>query len=163
VPTTDVPTDPWTAFLNWLETIIIPDWNGLIRLLPILLVVGVIGPILTLLAAYWLYSALTSRRAHVSVAELEPTPAPVDEMGSPIYPPNVPYCATHAMLYPPTERNCAIDREELLVRCPVDDAVRNASQQLCRACGTRYQLGASLAPVVVKSNRQPPRGGAAIA
>jgi hypothetical protein len=47
------PTDPWTAFLNWLSTILIPDWNGLIGLLPILLIIGVVGPGLTFLGLYW--------------------------------------------------------------------------------------------------------------
>ena len=46
--------DPWTAFLEWLQTILIPDWNGLIQLLPILLILGVVGPGLSLLALYWL-------------------------------------------------------------------------------------------------------------
>ena len=47
--------DPWTAFLEWLQTILIPDWNGLILLLPILLILGVVGPGLSLLALYWFY------------------------------------------------------------------------------------------------------------
>ena len=43
------PVDPWTAFLQWLQTIIIPDWGGLIALLPILIILGVIGPALSLM------------------------------------------------------------------------------------------------------------------
>ena len=60
--------DAWTAFLQWLQTIIIPDWNGLISLLPVLIVLGVIGPALSLLAAYWVYVLATNRRGKVRTA-----------------------------------------------------------------------------------------------
>lgn len=163
MPTTPAPTDPWTAFLDWFQTIIIPDWNGLINLLPILLILGLVGPFLTLLAAYWIYVRLNTRRGRVRIAEPEPVAARVDPDGNPIFAPNVPYCPKHALIYPPTMKSCEIDGEELLVRCPVDESVRVASQEVCRACGTRYQLGASLAPVVVQRRGHPPDGGAAIA
>ena len=156
--------DPWTAFLNWLQTILIPDWNGLILLLPILLILGVLGPGLTLLGLYWLYVIGTNRRGKVRFDEDRgPTPAERDADGTPIYPPNVPYCRTHALIYPATAKYCEVDGEELQVRCPVDDTVRVAGQPVCRTCGTRYELGASLAPIVIRRRGQPPAGGAAVA
>ncbi len=156
-------TDAWTTFLEWLATIIIPDWNGLIHLLPILLILGLTGPILSLLLFYWLYHAFIDRRGKVDIGELAPIPAEYRSDGTPIFPVNTPYCIEHELIYPGTARNCDIDRAELTVRCPVDDTARTAGEQLCRVCGTRYQLGASLAPVVVKRRRRPPEGGAAIA
>ncbi len=156
-------TDPWTAFLEWLQTILVPDWSGLIQLLPILLILGVVGPGLSLLALYWIYVYATNRRGKVRWDEPTAEVAPRGEDGLPIYPPNVPYCPTHALIYPATYTECEIDREELSVRCPVDETVRVAGQQLCRTCGTQYKLGASLAPVVVQRRGQPPAGGAAIA
>ncbi len=157
------PVDPWTAFLAWLQTIIIPDWNGLITLLPILIVLGVIGPALSLLAAYWVYVLASNRRGKVRTDE--PMPVPADQLadGTYDYPPNVPYCPTHRLIYPATMRECPIDGEELRVRCPVDGSLRVAGQELCRTCGTRYQLGAALAPIVVSRRGAPPAGGAAIA
>lgn len=155
--------DPWTAFLNWLQTILVPDWTGLINLLPILLIVGVVGPGLSLLTLYWLYVRLKSRRGKVRTYEPTPEPAPRAADGTAIYAANAPYCQTHALIYPQTARECDVDGEELQVRCPVDDTVRVASQQLCRTCGTRYELGASLAPLAVQSHGRPPAGGAAIA
>ena len=83
--------------------------------------------------------------------------------GTPIFPPNVPYCVEHELIFPPTARNCSVDGDLLIVRCPVDDNVRTADEQICRVCGTRYQLGASVAPVAVRRSRQPPEGGAAVA
>jgi hypothetical protein len=157
------PVDPWTAFLQWLQTILIPDWNGLIQLLPILLIVGLIGPVLTLLAVYWFYVLVTSRSGKVRIDEPAPTPAEHAPDGTAVYPPNVPYCPTHEIIYQATATECEIDGEELMVRCPVDDSVRVAGQPLCRTCGTRYQLGASLAPVVIRRQGRPPAGGAAIA
>ena len=157
------PVDPWTAFLNWLQTILVPDWNGLIELLPVLLIIGVLGPGLTFLMLYWLYVRAKSKRGKVKVDEPMPELAAKADDGSPIYPANVPYCATHELIYPPTYRECEIDGEELTVKCPVDETIRVAGQQLCRTCGTRYQLGASLTPVVVRRQGRPPAGGAAIA
>jgi hypothetical protein len=157
------PVDAWTAFLQWLSTILIPDWNGLIGLLPILLIVGVVGPGLTILALYWIYVRLNDRRGRVRTDEPQPLAIAPAADGTYAYPANVPYCPTHHLAYPPTARECTIDREELLVRCPVDDSVRVAGQQLCRTCGTRYQLGASLAPIVVRRRGTPPAGGAAVA
>ncbi len=157
------PVDPWTAFLNWLQTILVPDWNGLINLLPILLILGVLGPGFTLLAVYWMYVRMTTKRGKVKIDEPTPELAAGAADGTPIYPPNVPYCPTHALIYPATSRECEIDREELMVRCPVDETVRVAAQSLCRTCGTAYQLGASLAPVVIRRHGRPPAGGAAIA
>ena len=157
------PTDPWTAFLDWLSTILIPDWNGLIGLLPILLIIGVVGPGLTVLALYWTYELAKRRRGKVRTAEPVPVAAELAADGSYIYPVNAPYCPTHRLVYPPQMRECQIDGEELLVRCPVDESVRVASQQLCRTCGTRYELGASLAPLVVSRRGRPPAGGAAVA
>ena len=157
------PVDPWTAFLEWLSTILIPDWNGLIALLPILIILGVTGPILSLLVLYWLYVRAREKRGKVRYDDPQPTLLAANADGSYNYPPNAPYCPTHHLVYPPTARECDIDRGDLLVRCPVDDTVRPAGQQLCRSCGTRYQLGASLAPVVVRKQGTPPAGGAAVA
>lgn len=156
------PVDPWTSFLNWLQTVIIPDWGGLISLLPVLLIIGLIGPVLTLLAVYWLYVRITVRRGKVRTYDPEPVPAEIDGAGNYAYPPNAPYCPSHHLIYPPTYRECPVDHEELLVRCPVDGAVRVAEQQLCRTCGTRYQLGVALTPLEVRHGR-PPAGGAAVA
>jgi hypothetical protein len=155
--------DPGSAFLDWLSTLLLPDWEGLIGLLPILVIAGVTGPILSLLALYWLYHLVTARRGRVRTEDPQPSVAEMGDDGQPIYPPNVPFCAAHRLLYPPSATTCDVDGGELAVRCPVDDNTRVASQQLCRVCGTRYQLGASVAPVTVRRRGRPPEGGAAIA
>ena len=157
------PVDAWTAFLDWLSTILIPDWNGLIGLLPILLILGVVGPGLSLLAVYWIYVRLNRRSGKVRWDDLVPVAVEAGADGTYSYAANVPYCPTHHLAYPATARECAIDGEELRVRCPIDDAVRVAGQQVCRSCGTRYELGASVAPIAIRRRGTPPAGGAAVA
>jgi hypothetical protein len=149
--------------LELLEALLIPDWTDLIPFVPVLLILGVVGPALTLLVIYWLYVSIKAPRGRVRTAEPQPVPAEYGPDGTAVYPPNTPYCQRHELLYPPAARTCEIDREELLVNCPVDGTARVASQQLCRGCGTRYELGASMAPVVVRGHGRPPDGGAAIA
>jgi hypothetical protein len=158
-----VSSDPWTAFLDWLTTVVVPNWNELVSMLPLFVIVGVVGPILTLIALMWLWYAWHRRAGRVRVAEPDVVPAPVDAAGVARFPPNVPYCQTHALIHPPDRRTCEVDREDLLVRCPVDGTVRAASLETCTGCGTRYVLGAAKLPQLVRRSGRPPSGGAAVA
>jgi hypothetical protein len=155
--------DPWSAFLDWLTSVVVPDWNELVGMMPFFVVMGLVGPILTLMALMWLWYAWHRPRAHVERREIEARPAPVDPGGRTVFPPNVPYCREHGVLYPPRRTTCDIDGAGLSVACPVDGTVRDASIETCAACGTRYLLGAGAGPVTVRSSRRPPEGGAAAA
>ena len=149
--------------LSLLEQLIIPDWGDLVGLLPLALMFGLIGPILSLLALAWLHHRVTRRKGRVRIADPEPVAAERDASGEVLVSPNVPFCPRHGLIYPPHATECAVDREELMVRCPVDETLRSARQQVCRACGTKYVLGASQSPVTVRRIGRPPEGGAAIA
>ena len=155
--------DPWTAFLDWLTTVLVPDWGELIALLPYVVAATIVGPLLTLLVLMWAWHLLTRRRGRVRRAEVQPEPALRLADGTVQFPPNVPYCEEHALIYPPRARLCEIDRADLMVACPVDGSVRAADIETCAACGTRFRLGASSSPIVVVSADGPPAGGAAIA
>lgn len=155
--------DPWTFVLDQLTKVLVPDWSGLIELLPFLLLVGLIGPILTLLVLAWAWHWLTARRARVKVAEPEPRLAALDAGGQPVFPVNTPYCAEHRLVFPPSAVRCSVDGADLEVRCPVDHTVRDAAIQTCAACGTRYVLGAGGDSALVRRTAGPPPGGAAIA
>jgi hypothetical protein len=158
-----VGTDPWSQFLDWLDNIIIPNWSELIGLLPILLVLGVLGPALSLIALLHLHHRFTRKRGRIRVAEAFAEAAPRDEAGQPVFAPNVPFCAEHALVYPGQSRTCDVDGAELSVRCPVDSTTRRAGDQVCRSCGTKYVLAAGQSPLVVRRNGRPPEGGAAVA
>lgn len=156
-------SDPWTAFLDWLTTVVVPDWSELVSMLPLFVLVGVVGPILTLLVLMWLWYAVHRRAGRVRVAVAEVVAAPRDAAGDAVYPPNVPYCPTHGLIYPPDRTTCEVDGSNLLVRCPVDGTVREAAIQTCTACGTRFVLGAGRLPQLVERTGRPPSGGAAVA
>ena len=121
------------------------------------------GPALSLLVLYWIYNRAREKSGKVRLDDAQPIAVAANADGTYTYPPNIPYCSIHHLRYPPTAHECAIDRGDLQVRCPVDDTVRPAGQQLCRSCGTRYQLGASLTSAVVRRSGTPPAGGAAVA
>jgi hypothetical protein len=155
--------DPWTAFLDWLSTVIIPNWGELISMLPFFLVVGVIGPLVTLIGLLWVWYLIHRSRGRVQRDERQAVRAPLHADGRPVFPPNVPYCAEHGLLYPPRVGRCEIDRADLSVTCPVDGTVRVASVQTCPACGTRFVLGAGSTATLVSGSSGPPEGGAAVA
>ena len=67
--------DAWGQILEWLQGVIIPDWNGLIALLPIFVILGLTGPLLSLLALYWLYHAFIDRGGSVHIDEVGPSVA----------------------------------------------------------------------------------------
>ncbi len=155
--------DPWTSFLDWLSTVLVPSWGELISLLPMVILGTIVGPILTLIVAMWVWHFMKRRGGRVKRAEPAPSPAALDANGSPLFPTNVPYCEHHALLYPPRATECAIDAVPLRVACPVDGTVRSVRLDTCSACGTRYILGAGTSSAVVLSTDGPPEGGAAIA
>jgi hypothetical protein len=155
--------DPWTFFLDWLTTVLVPSWGDLVGLMPYFLILFVIGPIVTLLLLAWAWHLLRRRRGHVRREVLQPVPAPRGADGLAAYPPNVPYCEEHALLYPPRARRCEIDKADLLVACPVDGTVRAADIRTCPSCGTTYVLGAGASALVVTGASGPPAGGAAVA
>ncbi len=155
--------DPWTAFLDWLTTVLVPSWGELIALLPYVLIVAVVGPIITLLALMWGWHLVTRRRGRVTRAEAQPEPAPRLQDGTVAFPANVPYCEAHLLVYPSRARRCQLDGADLLVACPVDGTVRAAGVETCSACGTRFKLGATASAIAVVSPDGPPEGGAAIA
>ena len=156
-------SDPWTAFLDWLTTVLVPNWNELVAMLPLWVLVGVTGPIVSLLALAWVYHFITRPRARVRAVEPDVRAAERDVDGAFVIPANVPYNASLGLIYPPDRTQCEVDGSNLMVRCPVDGTVREAAIQVCRACGTKYVLGAASTPMLVQRTGRPPAGGAAAA
>jgi len=155
--------DPWTYFLTWLTTIIVPNWTQLVSMFPLWIVLGVAAPILTLIVLAWVWHFLRKPRARIETGQPEGIAAPLGADGLPVFPPNVPYCLEHSIIYPSTRVRCEIDSTDLSVRCPVDGTVRDASIQTCSGCGTRFVLGASSTSALVVRHAGPPEGGAAVA
>lgn len=155
--------DPWTSFLDWLTSVLVPAWGELIALLPYVLLVSLAGPILTLIVLMWAWHLVTRRRGRVRRGQALAVAAPLDEEGRPVFPVNQPYCERHALVYPPRARACTVDDMPLSVACPVDGTVRSASIETCSACGTTFKLGATAGSSVVVATEGRPEGGAALA
>lgn len=148
----------WHAFLTAISGIVIPDWGVLVGMLPIFLMIGVVGPIASLLALGWFIYVFRVPRARLRLVE-GPVSATV-ENGQAVYPAGEPYCPTDQFVYPSGAARCAVCRRELLVRCPKCQAGRQARVDTCGNCGLVLKIenrGRALRPA------GPPPGGAAAA
>jgi hypothetical protein len=156
-------TDPWTSFLDWLTTVLVPAWGELINLLPYFLIGTIAGPILTIIVLMWAWHLISRRRGKVARGQPKAVAAPLGDDGTPVFPVNQPYCEEHALIHPPRSKTCVVDDNPLEVACPVDGTVRAAEIDTCTGCGTKFTLGAKSSASVVLSSDGPPEGGAAIA
>lgn len=148
----------WDSLLEFTSQFVIPDWGGLVALLPVFLLVGVVGPLLTILALYWLVYVVLRPRTKVRFDD-GPRPAPLDSEGRPVFPPGEPYSAREALIYPAGQ--IRDDQGELLlVVCPMCGLGRAAEIDTCGNCGLVLKVvprARALRPA------GPPPGGASIA
>ena len=162
----------WSDFLAFLSTIIIPDWASLIALLPLFLLIGVVGPILSIMLLAWLGYGVTKPRTKVSYVEgvrtaplnhlgVEvPTSADVEIAAEPIFPAGEPYCPLDGFVYPFGTTRCDRDKKLLSVRCPKCELVREADIDTCGNCGLVLKIQPR---ALIIATDGPPPGGAAVA
>jgi hypothetical protein len=149
----------WSDFLAFLSKLVIPDWPGLIALLPIFVLIGIVGPLLSLAALAWLGYGITKPRVRVRYDEGTKV-APRDHLGRPIVPAGEPYCPRDGLIYPMGRLRCDVDKTDLLVRCPKCEVVRTAGIATCGNCGLTLNLQPR---AMIIASDGPPPGGAAIA
>jgi hypothetical protein len=149
----------WSDLLAFMSTLVIPDWGALIALLPLFVLIGVVGPILSLLVLGWLGYGITKPRTKVTYDEGRRS-APLDHIGNPIFPAGEPYCPVDYLIYPVGTTRCDTDKTPLLVRCPKCELVRGAGISTCANCGLVLQIKPRA--LVIATDRPPP-GGAAVA
>jgi len=149
----------WNGLLEFMSQFIIPDWGGLIGLLPMFLLIGVLGPILSLLLlAHLIYFI---RRPRAPLAEPpEPVRAPIAGDGQPVFPTGEPFCSRDGLIYPPNVTRCETCGEGLTVRCPKCGVARTAAMDTCGNCGLVLKIRAQ--NQVVRATPPPP-GGRAVA
>jgi hypothetical protein len=148
----------WHQLLEILTIFVMPDWGELIGLIPILLVIGVIGPIGSLLFLGWVIYGLRAPRARVSLEVAAVRAATVD--GLPVYPAGEPYCPVDALIFPFGTLTCDVCRRGLFVGCPKCSTGRAAHLSTCGNCGLVLKIenrARALRPA------GPPPGGAAAA
>ncbi len=128
----------WNSLVELSTTFVTPDWGQLIGLLPVLLLVAVVGPLLTLLVLFWFRFLVL--RPGVKVAYADPRrPAALDAAGNPMFPAGEPYSPSEAVIYEPGATRSA-SGEELVVACPKCSLVRPAAEDTCGNCGLSFTL-----------------------
>lgn len=148
----------WNTILDITAVFVTPDWADPISWLPALLLVGVVGPILTLLALAWLWYRLRRPGPRLAFAEAR-RPAELDVEGRPVFPPGEPYSPSERMIYEPGATRSQ-GGEDLVVACPKCALVRSAAADTCGNCGLSFTLKQTTRAL---SPAGPPPGGAAAA
>ena len=140
----------WTQALGLIAKVVSPDWGSLVGLLPLFLLVGVIGPLVTILALLWMYYFVRRPRTRVRFVE-GPRLAAIAGDGLPLFPPGEPYDVRTGLIDPPgTTQN---DAGELLsVICPMCGVGRSADVTTCGNCGLVLKVEAAQ---VARSPLQP--------
>ena len=149
----------WSQVLQFVEKLVNPDWGALVGLMPLFIVLGLLGPLLSLVALVWTYYVVTKPRAKVRFEE-GPRAATRDDSGRPVYPLGEPYCVHDALIYPPGTTRCDRDDTPLSVICPMCGIGREAAISTCGNCGLVLKVEPRTR---VMRPSGPPPGGAAIA
>jgi len=150
----------WQTILGITEKIVIPDWSSVIGLLPLLIFVGIVGPLMTFVMLGIVGYQLTKPRPHLKLAE-GPQLAGTGADGQPIFPPGRPFCRAHALIHPTGTIHCERGGEDLSVICPMCALGRPATIDTCPNCG--LVLNVKQRPVPVVRTNGPKPGGAALA
>jgi hypothetical protein len=149
----------WTQALGLIAKVVSPDWGSLVGLLPLFLLIGVIGPLVSILAVVWLYYFVRRPRTKVRFVE-GPRLALLAADGLPMFPVGEPYDVRTGLIYPPgTSQN---DAGELLsVTCPMCGIARFADVTTCHNCGLVLKVDRRIAVRTLQPAGPPPGGAAA--
>jgi hypothetical protein len=146
----------WSSFIEATSAFVIPDWGQLIGLLPVLLIIGVVGPLLTIIMLFWLRYWILKPRVSAGYADTRRLAAIGDD-GQPIFPAGEPYSLRERMIYE-SGATRSESGEELLVACPKCGLVRSAAVDTCGNCGLSFTI---TPPTRTIRPAAPPPGGRA--
>jgi hypothetical protein len=149
----------WDTILDVTSLFVMPDWTGLIALLPVLIFLGVVGPLVTFFVLGTLMYQARKPRIKVTYEE-GPRNAELDADGRPVFPPGLPHCRRDALIYPSGVTRCETCREPLAVTCPMCGVGRAAELDTCGNCGLVLKIETTA--LAVRRGRPKP-GGAAVA
>ena len=147
------------GLIDFLTPILIPDWKALVDLMPVFLLIGVVGPMVTLLLLGWFAYTVSKPRARIPYVDPEPRPAQLLD-GAPVYPPGEPYCAVDELILPPGTNRCPVCGRDAAVVCPKCGTGREAYIDTCGTCGLVLKIDRTV-PALRPAG--PPPGGAAAA
>jgi hypothetical protein len=149
----------WNGILDVTSLFVMPDWHAVIALLPILIFLGVVGPLITFLLLGTFIYQLRKPRVKVSFEE-GPRLAALDAGGQPEFPAGLPFCRRDGLVYPSGVERCETCHDPLAVTCPMCGVGRVASLTTCGNCGLVLKI--ENRAVAVRRGRPKP-GGAAVA
>ena len=150
----------WNQILDITEVFVVPNWNDVVGWLPLLLLIGVVGPLLSLVLVAWLWYTL--RKPRVRYEYTEPSRlAPLDDNGAYLFPTGEPHCPRDGLIFASGTGRCDTCGDPLRVICPKCHVLRDAVTPVCGNCGLSF----TLKPVLRTARRAagPPPGGAAAA
>lgn len=150
----------WNQILEITSLFVIPDWGALIQLLPIFIFLGVVGPLITFLILGILGYQISKPRTKVQFVE-GPRRADLDDAGQPVFPPGLPHCRRHELIFASGTTLCDRDGTELTVVCPMCGLGRLAVVDTCTNCGLVLKVKSRA--VAVRPSSGPKPGGAAAA
>ena len=156
----DVLNQIWTQILEVASIFVIPDWGGLIGLLPILVLLGLVMPFLTFVALGSVIYLVRKPRVKLAFEE-GPRVAEIGPGGDPVFPIGLPYCRRDDLVYPSGTTRCERCRDELAVICPMCGLGRTAVVDTCTNCG--LVLNIATHAIAVRTTPGPKPGGAAAA
>jgi hypothetical protein len=151
----------WSTILKTVSLFVIPDWNALIGLLPLLFFVGIIGPLMTLLPLGIVIYQVRKPRVKGILVEEGPTVAAIGADGAPIFPPGLPHCRRDGLIYPSGTVRCGRCQDGLAVICPMCGLGRPAIVDTCTNCG--LVLKVKPRATLARRSAGPKPGGAAVA
>jgi hypothetical protein len=146
----------WSNFIEATSAFVVPDWGQLINLLPLFLVAGVVGPILTIIMLFWVRYWILKPRVSAGYADTR-RPAAIGDDGQPVFPAGEPYSLSERMIYEAGATRSE-SGEELLVACPKCGLVRSAAIDTCGNCGLSFTI---TPPTRTIRPAAPPPGGRA--
>lgn len=159
---TDTLDDLWSGLLQVMSQFIIPDWNAIIALLPLLIFLGVVAPLLTFLPLGIVIYQIRKPRVKGVRFEEGPTIAPIGDDGESIFPPGLPHCRRDGLIYPSGTTRCERCQDVLAVICPMCGLGRTAMVDTCTNCGLVLKVKPR-SVVVHRAASGPKPGGAAVA
>lgn len=146
----------WSNFIAFTAQFVIPDWGQLIGLLPVFLIIGVVGPLITIIALFWVRYWILKPRVSAGYADTRRLAAIGDD-GQPIFPAGEPYSLGERMIYE-SGATRSESGEDLLVACPKCGLVRSAAIDTCGNCGLSFTI---TPPTRTIRPAAPPPGGRA--
>jgi hypothetical protein len=156
----DVLNGVWNQILEVTSLFVLPDWGGLIGLLPVLVVLGLVAPFLTFLALGTVIYLLRRPRTRVAYTE-GPRATELGPGGEPVFPVGLPYCRRDALVFASGTQRCERCHDQLAVICPMCGLGRSALVDTCTNCG--LVLKVRNRSIVVAASTGPKPGGAAAA